>query len=376
MPAALDWTIFCRVVDNYGDAGVCWRLARQLVAEYGQRVTLWIDAPQRLARLWPAVDATAAAQTVAGVRLRRWDAAAAEAALGDVVIEAFACELPPAVRAALRLRRPLWINLEYLSAEPWVAGCHGLPSPQPGGPDKVFFFPGFTAGTGGLLAEAAALRARAAWGAAQAQDWLAAQGIAGVPGARRVSLFAYANAALPEWLDALAAGPGRWHLLVPQGRVLAPLAAWCGAPLAPGTAFARGALQVSVLPFLDQDGYDRLLWSCDLNLVRGEDSFVRAQWARRPLLWQAYRQEADAHLVKLDAWLARYLAGVPAAPAAACAALHRAWNRERGVAAAWPGFVAALPALAAHAARWADALSAYTDLAGNLVAFAAARRVP
>ena len=37
------WDVFCRVVDNYGDAAVCWRLARQLADEHGARVRLWID---------------------------------------------------------------------------------------------------------------------------------------------------------------------------------------------------------------------------------------------------------------------------------------------------------------------------------------------
>ncbi|HET9045379.1 MAG TPA: elongation factor P maturation arginine rhamnosyltransferase EarP, partial [Casimicrobiaceae bacterium] len=41
--AAQRWDVFCKVVDNFGDAGVCWRLARQLVAEHDLAVTLWID---------------------------------------------------------------------------------------------------------------------------------------------------------------------------------------------------------------------------------------------------------------------------------------------------------------------------------------------
>ncbi len=35
--------IFCAVVDNYGDIGVCWRLARQLAHEHGMTVRLWVD---------------------------------------------------------------------------------------------------------------------------------------------------------------------------------------------------------------------------------------------------------------------------------------------------------------------------------------------
>ncbi|MBY0444112.1 MAG: elongation factor P maturation arginine rhamnosyltransferase EarP, partial [Burkholderiales bacterium] len=37
------WDIFCRVIDNYGDIGVCWRLARQLSFEHGFAVRLMVD---------------------------------------------------------------------------------------------------------------------------------------------------------------------------------------------------------------------------------------------------------------------------------------------------------------------------------------------
>ena len=35
--------IFCKVIDNYGDFGVCWRLAPQLAAEYSADVIIWLD---------------------------------------------------------------------------------------------------------------------------------------------------------------------------------------------------------------------------------------------------------------------------------------------------------------------------------------------
>lgn len=370
VPPALRWDLWCHVIDNYGDAGVCWRLARRLVADHGQQVRLWIDAPAVLARLWPAVDAQARRQVVAGVEIRHWAAlldAADCADAGDVVIEAFACELPAPARAALAARRPLWLNLEYLSAEAWVEGCHRLGSPQPGGLTRFFFFPGFTPATGGLPG---ADPAGAQWDERAAHAWLAAHGVTVPVAARRLSLFTYGNAALPGWLAALAAGEEPWLALVPDGRTLRAVGDWLGAPLAPGAAGTRGALTVQALPFLAQDDYDRLLWSCELNAVRGEDSFVRAHWARRPLLWQAYRQPEDAHLDKLEAWLARALAGLDADSAGSARAAHLAWNREADFAACWPALCAALPALAAQAGRFAGRLAQGPELAAALVAFA------
>ena len=79
---------------------------------------------------------------------------------------------------------------------------------------------------------------------------------------------------------------------------------------APGAAATRGALTVRVLPFVAQPDYDKLLWACDFNFVRGEDSFVRAQWAGKPFVWHIYPQDENLHHVKLRAFLQRYAAGI------------------------------------------------------------------
>ena len=158
-PARPRWEIFCQVVDNFGDIGVCWRLATDLARRGGGAVRLWVVEWEALRRICPAATAVdeRAGGSVQGVELRRWTSAFVPLVPGEIVVEAFACELPTAqleAMAALR-QAPLWINLEYLSAEAWVAGCHGMASPHPRLPlVKHFFFPGFDAGTGGLPREA------------------------------------------------------------------------------------------------------------------------------------------------------------------------------------------------------------------------------
>jgi uncharacterized repeat protein (TIGR03837 family) len=74
----------------------------------------------------------------------------------------------------------------------------------------------------------------------------------------------------------------------------------------PAPHATRGALTVRVIPFMPQTDYDRLLWACDLNFVRGEDSWVRAQWAARPFVWHIYPQDENLHHVKLRAFLQKY----------------------------------------------------------------------
>ncbi|WXL27622.1 elongation factor P maturation arginine rhamnosyltransferase EarP [Ectopseudomonas mendocina] len=368
------WDIFCSVVDNYGDIGVTWRLARQLVAEHDVSVRLWVDDLSPFTRICPEADSAALRQVQQGVEVCFWGADWLPAEPADVVVEAFACELPAAYVDAMakRERKVLWLNLEYLSAEDWVEGCHGLPSMQPGGLAKFFFFPGFTAGTGGLLREHKLLSERLEFQAdAQARgNFLRSLGVEPVSNARLISLFAYENDALASWLDALAAGSQVSQLLVPEGRVLSSVQAWLGGELLrAGDQVQRGALQLHVLPFVRQDQYDRLLWCCDFNAVRGEDSFVRAQWAGRPLLWHIYQQDEGVHLEKLEAFLSLYAEGLSDDARAALCDLWRAWNTSGEMTDSWNQTLKVWDELDLHAAKWALEQASRPDLATALVQF-------
>ncbi len=376
------WEIFCQVVDNFGDIGVCWRLARDLARRGQGAVRLWVDDWAVLTQICPAVAGVepALGATVDGVALRHWTPAFAASAPGEIVIEAFACELPPAQLAAMAAQAvaPVWINLEYLSAEDWVAGCHGLASPHPRLPlVKHFFFPGFEANTGGLIREPELLARRDRF-VSQPQGRAAWREARGLPAALDeglvLSLFAYAQPALGELFRVWERGSRPVHVLVPVSRMLPEVAAALGGPtLEVGSRIERGALSVQVLPFTEQAGYDELLWACDLNFVRGEDSFVRAQWAAYPFVWQIYPQADAAHHDKLEAFLARYLVGLPEMAAAALACFWRAWNACAAVgitpAGAWPAFAAALPVLGAHAQAWCEAQAVQPDLATRLTKF-------
>ena len=288
----MQWDVFCRVIDNFGDIGVCWRLAADL-ARRNEAVRLWVDDPSALAWMAPG--------GARGVTVSSWDAAATDASVGDVVVEAFGCELPPEViaRMARRARPPVWINLEYLSAETYAQRSHGLPSPQLSGPGtgltKWFFYPGFSHGSGGLIRETDLLQRQRAF---HTDDWLRAVSVGRRPQERVVSLFCYANPRLPELLDVLASEPTL--LLVTAGDAARQVAALLGPTL------RRGALRAELLPLLTQTDYDLLLWASDINFVRGEDSFVRAQWAGAPFAWQIYPQQDGAHAAKLQAFCALF----------------------------------------------------------------------
>jgi uncharacterized repeat protein (TIGR03837 family) len=359
MPVSCD--LFCRVVDNLGDAGICWRLARQLVLAHGWQVRLWIDDLQPLASLCSGIDMACSGQKKEDVEICLWPDDFPEAAPHQVVIEAFACELPPRFVAAMarQVKAPVWINLEYLSAENWVADCHGLPSPHPSLPlVKYFFFPGFQTGSGGLL------------GAGKQQHFSTPR----LNEAElRVSLFCYDNPALPDLLDFWVEGDEVILCQIADGLPRQQIETWLGEVFPLSSRKRLGNLKLVATPFVPQADYDVRLADCDLNFVRGEDSFVRAQWAERPFVWQIYPQKDAAHLVKLNAFLVRYLSGLDFATQTAVTTFWNAWNGSGKSSAAWPAFRNTLPRLATHGQDWARALTQPGDLAQNLVNFCQAR---
>lgn len=372
------WDIFCRVIDNYGDIGVCWRLSRQLAAEYGISVRLWVDNIASLHRICPAIDPNLTIQYQQGVEVRHWIEPFPIVVPAEVVIEAFGCALPTGYIAAMSQyvitaqtnQPPVWINLEYLSAEPWVERYHGLPSPHPTLPlTKYFFFPGFTAATGGLIREKYLLKQQTMHHQDSKSFWKQL----GLPhpghGETTVSLFCYDNPPIDNLLDAWAASPTLVRCLLPEGKVLTNVTHWWSERkrLIPGDIVQRGNLSLHVLPFLSQENYDYLLWSCDCNFVRGEDSFVRAQWAAKPLIWQIYPQQNDAHRMKLEAFLDRYCRQLAADTAAVLRAFYLGWNC--GGRLNWAEFWQHQAALQTHAKAWAEQMLQISDLASSLVNF-------
>ncbi len=353
----LRWDVFCRVVDNYGDIGVCWRLCADLAGR-GQRVRLWVDDATSLR--WMAPQATP------GVQVLTWPTPFPAIEPGDVVIEAFACDPPASFVAAMARAStaPVWINLEYLSAEDWVERVHGLPSPQWHGPGKGltkwFFHPGFTPATGGLLREPALRRAREDF---DTMAWRHAQGLTAAHGERLVTLFCYPQPALPALVGALGAVPTL--LATTPGHATQQMA---------GIHLPHHVRHIA-LPWLSQPSFDRLLWSADLNFVRGEDSAVRALWAGRPFVWQLYPQEDRAHAMKARAFLTRWRAhsGVDQALDRQVTALWEIWNGLSDAPLVLPG-PAAHQAWEQACRAFAAWLAAQDDLSTQLLRFVEARR--
>ena len=373
LPRSCD--IFCTVVDNYGDIGVCWRLARQLANEHGVAVRLWVDNLHSFGKMLPELDADLSSQTCRGVEIRLWESKFPTIEPAHLVIGAFACKLPENYIASMAAceSKPVWLNLEYLSAEDWVETHHQLPSPHPTLPlTKYFFFPGFTEKTGGLLLERDLWVRREAFQQdkeVQARYWQSLDVPSRVANELRVSLFSYENEAMQELLCAWEQGAQPVTCLLPEGRALPQVAEYFNQQNGKaGDVWQRGHLRVHVLPFVEQSRYDELLWACDINFVRGEDSCVRAQWAGKPFIWQIYPQHDGVHLEKLEALRVRYAEGLPEQAASAVRDLWLAWNGGADIAGAWGRFIDQHVLLKEHGLTWAKRLSG-NNLALNLLAF-------
>jgi len=298
------WDIFCQIVDNYGDAGVCWRLARSLTSLHGQEVRIFCDDLQTLNLLASGIDPKIKGR----IDLQPWEASFSNSRhpvrAADVVIEAFGCDLPERYLAGLLIasKKPVIINLEYLSTEPWITDFHGKPSPQSHGIPKYFFFPGFQENAGGILIDPIPKEPsltqqlipeslRASWELLR-------------PDTKRISIFCYPGAPLIKWLEDLGKLGENFDIVLTHGQ-FEQLQFSIGNPTQ--AIFLPDSIQLISIPFVSQDEYDWVLSKCDFNIVRGEDSFVRAQLAGRPFIWHIYPQEDRAHEIKLAAFLDLYL---------------------------------------------------------------------
>lgn len=497
-PASID--IFCRVIDNYGDIGVCWRLACNLLQEMHQNslpnteptntiaatlaestsqpdresksqakhkaklcadshlrsnekthprphlIRLWVDDLKSFARIVPSIVADQAEQLIAldhlgqilntqsltqtglktaaetinptplhspkdlmgWIQIHAWhkplnsllltqpsvtdpvpdayipniqttalntytnpnahlesnasqcNSASTPIIPAPICIEAFACELDPDYIATMPGHTQCWFNLEYLSAEDWVASFHAQPSRQSNGVAKYFFFPGFTTQTGGLLREADLLTRQKQFLSDQQMqvEWLQRYISAEVAqawqhGARLISYFSYPHAPFEKLISALLSSNENYVICIPRGVV--PQAEECLARLlathtesqrsqvlstqalneqnasaqpvvsttqandvelgpaglgtltdSTDTCSSQAPIQIHRFEFIEQYQFDYLLSISDFNVVRGEDSFVRAIWAAKPFIWHIYPQEEQVHLEKLQAWLMSY----------------------------------------------------------------------
>lgn len=299
--------IFCRVIDNYGDAGVAWRLAVSLADEQGWKPRLVIDDLTTLSRLVPEIEPTCTTQRFGNVDIALWDdafEATVPKAPADVVIEAFSCYLPEKYEAAIAetaQKKPVAvIALDYLTAEDYAETSHALASPHPRyGYPKRFFFPGFTPKTGGIIREKLLMQQHAQFDADNKRFALLENLGADPHHPFTLFFFTYPTTPVKELARQIAEDSRPTQIIMAPGEASQNLAEALDALAPPHVTYVHA-------PMVPQRAFDELLWACDALLVRGEDSAARAQLSGKPMLWTLYPQTENTHITKLQAFAARY----------------------------------------------------------------------
>ncbi|MDP1765378.1 MAG: elongation factor P maturation arginine rhamnosyltransferase EarP [Methylotenera sp.] len=372
--ASRRWDVFCRIVDNFGDIGVCWRLSQQLVHEHHLQVRLFIDNLASASKIIPNLNTELPSQSINGVEIYPWPNATDDIKPADIALETFSCELPANYLEAMQAST-LWVNLEYLSAEPWVADFHARGSNN----TKVtrhFFFPGFTDATGGLIRETDIFQKNHMLANNQPLqcDFFKSLDLE-FDDALKISLFSYPHAPIPSLLNAMAESNQRIHCYVPTSSILPTVAEYFGVDssqlntIQTGAKFSQKNLNVTILPFLSQSDYDKLLAICDINFVRGEDSWVRAIWAAKPFIWQPYLQTEYTHITKLNAFLDLFYSICNETARLSVCEAHSAWIADNMTNPVWQNYLNNLPVIKQFTLQQANQLAMQTDLAAKLVIF-------
>lgn len=305
--------LFCTVIDNFGDIGVSWRLAQSLQNNLNAEVWLWIDNTAALSTLVPEIHTLPAQYQ--NIHIRAWQegkwADLNHAPAPQVVIETFACTLPDSVLSVIQHQHATWINWEYLSAEDWAIRTHAMPSLQSSGVAKYFWQMGFSPDSGGLLRESDYLTQYQSFTLEQQQKWRSLHQLPPKPSHRIEWLwFGYASPIWSKWLHTLQSLDIPLSIYLSGGQILQSLKNDGFLPPYFGENgekhWISGSLELHILPFLPQSEFDRLLWSVDAHIIRGEDSFVRSQYTGKPFFWHIYQQEEQAHIIKLDAFWQKF----------------------------------------------------------------------
>jgi len=319
----------CKVIDFFGDIGVAWRIAKQLKVDFNIEVHLLVDDLITTKRLIPSIDLSLQKQTINGVNICHCDFSEDSTSLPpppDFVFNLFNIDLPHSYKTLIKHKKSKYIAIEYLSAEPWVDNFHLKPSVDPqSGLIKTFFYPGFTNQTGGLIREKGLFLRREAFDQSRRKKLI--QSLGGDPNLYSVSLFYYPIQKIEVFLDVIDHIKKPAQFFIPQ--YLFDL-----------LKLKNNYQFIHIIPysFLNHDDFDNLLWSCDLNFVRGEDSWTRAIWAGKPFIWQPYIQQNNIHLIKLKAFLKRYCEACDQDLSEILIKIHDDWSNNKFNEVLWRDF--------------------------------------
>ena len=280
--------IFCEVIDNYGDVGVAYRLAREFKRIYSNKqLRFIINKTEELDLIKKAEDIT----IIAYKNIDKIETPA------DLIIETFACNIPETYMNKALKTSKLIINLEYFSSENWVDDFHLQESFLGGNLKKYFFIPGLSEKSGGIILDKEFLDRKNK--VQENKEYYLKQFNINENYDLIISVFSYEKN-FDNFLETLQKLDKKVLLLLLSEKTQKNFIKYFD------NNDYYDKIKAVKLPFFTYDKYEELLALCDINLVRGEDSFVRALLLAKPFLWHIYPQDENTHIIKLESFLEKY----------------------------------------------------------------------
>lgn len=304
--------IFCEIIDNYGDIGVVFRTAKELQKIFPKsKIRAFLNKLDEFKKINSQV-LDLPSQNIDGIEYITFDYLrdnANELLTAQVIIEAFGCQIPKEYMEIAYDNSELLINLEYLSAEDWIEDFHLQSSPLGRGKlKKVFFMPGFTEKSGGVIADSNYLERIQR--VLENKEFYEKKYLSDIEDRENKiigTLFSYEKNFTPLLEDLkkldkdvviLAMGEKTQDSL---RKILKNFSIEDFR-----NSLKYGKIEIRFLNFLNQEEYEELINIVDFNFVRGEDSFIRAVLTGKPYMWHIYCQEEYAHMDKIEGFLDKY----------------------------------------------------------------------
>lgn len=304
--------IFCEIIDNYGDIGVVYRTAKELQKIFPEsKIRVFLNRLDEFKKINSQV-LDLPSQNIDGIEYITFDYLrdnANELLTAQVIIEAFGCQIPKEYMEIAYDNSELLINLEYLSAEDWIEDFHLQSSPLGRGKlKKVFFMPGFTEKSGGVIADSNYLERIQR--VLENKEFYEKKYLSDIEDRENKiigTLFSYEKNFTPLLEDLkkldkdvviLAMGEKTQDSL---RKILKNFSIEDFR-----NSLKYGKIEIRFLNFLNQEEYEELINIVDFNFVRGEDSFIRAVLTGKPYMWHIYCQEEYAHMDKIEGFLDKY----------------------------------------------------------------------
>ncbi|MBU3842188.1 MAG: elongation factor P maturation arginine rhamnosyltransferase EarP [Candidatus Fusobacterium pullicola] len=304
--------IFCEIIDNYGDIGVVYRTAKELQKIFPKsKIRAFLNKLDEFKKINSQV-LDLPSQNIDGIEYITFDYLrdnANELLTAQVIIEAFGCQIPKEYMEIAYDNSELLINLEYLSAEDWIEDFHLQSSPLGRGKlKKVFFMPGFTEKSGGVIADSNYLERIQR--VLENKEFYEKKYLSDIEDRENKiigTLFSYEKNFTPLLEDLKKLDKDVVILAMGEKTQDSLRKIFKNFSIEDfRNSLKYGKIEIRFLNFLNQEEYEELINIVDFNFVRGEDSFIRAVLIGKPYMWHIYCQEEYAHMDKIEGFLDKY----------------------------------------------------------------------